>query len=155
MLVVLGKGLGLLSANGDRCEINQLLFAEDAALVADSDEKLCRLASEFGRVCERKKLRVNAGKSKVMRCSRYGNVDRMPVILNGEPLEEVDCFKYPGSQVATNGGCERDMVRRMNDGYRAWGAQKSVLSNRVLGIKAKKCLYEGVIVPTALNGAEA
>ena len=32
---------------------------------------------------------------------------------------------------------------------------ESVLSNRVLGIKAKKCLYEGVIVPTALYGAEA
>ena len=35
------------------------------------------------------------------------------------------------------------------------GALKSVLSNRGLGIKAKKCLYEGVIVPTALSGAEA
>ena len=32
---------------------------------------------------------------------------------------------------------------------------KSVLSNRVLGIKAKKCLYERVIVPTALYGTEA
>ena len=32
---------------------------------------------------------------------------------------------------------------------------KSVLSNRGLGIKAKKCLYEGVIVPTALYGAQA
>ena len=31
----------------------------------------------------------------------------------------------------------------------------SVLSNRGLGIKAKKCLYERVIVPTALYGAEA
>ena len=28
-------------------------------------------------------------------------------------------------------------------------------SNRGLGIKSKKCLYEGVIVPTALYGAEA
>ena len=41
------------------------------------------------------------------------------------------------------------------NGYRAWGALKSVLSNRGLGIKAKKCLYEGVIVPTALYEAEA
>ena len=32
---------------------------------------------------------------------------------------------------------------------------KIVLSNRRLGIKAKKCLYEGVIVPTALYGTEA
>ena len=43
----------------------------------------------------------------------------------------------------------------MNEGYRAWGALTSVLSNRGLVIKAKKCLYEGVIVPTALYGAEA
>ena len=43
----------------------------------------------------------------------------------------------------------------MNGGYRAWGALKSVLSNRGLGIKTEKCLYEGVIVPTALYRAEA
>ena len=79
----------------------------------------------------------------------------MHVIPNGEPLEVVDCFEYLGSQVAADGGCERDVVHRMNEGYRAWGALKSVLINRGLGIKAKKCLYEGVIVPTALYGAEA
>ena len=42
---VLGKGLELLSANGGRCEINQLLFADDTALVADSEDKLCRFVS--------------------------------------------------------------------------------------------------------------
>ena len=138
MLGVLGKGLELLSANSDRFEINQLLLKDDTALVADSEDKFRRLASEFGRVCERRKLRVNVGKSKFMRCSRYGNGDRMHVILNGETLEEVDCFKYLGSQVAADGGCEREMVHRMNEGYRAWGELKSVLSNRGLGIKAKK-----------------
>ena len=60
----------------------------------------------------------------------------MNVILNGEPLDEVDCFMYLGSQVAADGGCERDVV------------------GIGLGIKAKKCLYEGVIEPTALYGAE-
>ena len=43
----------------------------------------------------------------------------------------------------------------MNEGYRAWGELKSVLSNRGLRIKAKKCLYEGVIIPTVLYGAKA
>ena len=47
----LGKGLELLSVNGCRFETNLLLFPDDTALVAGS-EKLGRLVSEFGRVCE-------------------------------------------------------------------------------------------------------
>ena len=86
----------MLNANGGIFQINQLLFADDTALVADS-EKLYRLVSKFGRVCERRKLRVNVGKSKVMRCSRSGNEGRMHVIPNRKPLEEVSCFyKVPG-----------------------------------------------------------
>ena len=65
---------------------------------------------------------------KLMRCSRYGNRGRMHVILNGEQSEEVDCFIYLWS-VAADGGCERNAVPRLNGGYRAWGALKSVQSN--------------------------
>ena len=56
---VVRKGLELLNTNGGKFEINQVLFADDTALVADSEEKLSRLVSEFGRVCEKRKLRVN------------------------------------------------------------------------------------------------
>ena len=77
---------------------------------------LLLLKVEFGRVCERRKFRVNIGKSKVMKCSRCGNGGRMYVILNGEPIEEVG-FKYLGSQVAADGGCESDVLHRMNEGY--------------------------------------
>ena len=98
--------------------------------------------NEFGTECERRKLRVNVGKRKVMMCSRYGNRGRMHVILNDEPLEEVEPFRYLESQVAADGGCERDVVHRMTEGYRAWGALKSVVSNQGLGTNAKKCQYE-------------
>ena len=57
---------------------------------------------------------LNVGKRKVIRCSRYRNRFRMHVILNGEP---VDCCKYLGSQVATDGGCEKDVVHKMNERY--------------------------------------
>ena len=78
----------------------------------------------------KKKVRVNFGKTKVMRCSRYGTGGRMHGRPNGEPFEEVDCFKYPGTQVA-DGGRER-VVHRINEGYRAWGALQSV-KNTALG----------------------
>ena len=40
-------------------------------------------------------------------------------------------------------------------GYRALGTLKSVLSNRCLELNAANCLYDRVIVPTALYGSEA
>ena len=64
----------------------------------------------------------------------------MHAILNDKPKEEAYCFKYLMSKVAVVGGCVRDVVHRINVGYRAWGALKSVLSNRGLGIKAVKFL---------------
>ena len=82
-----------------------------------------------------------------MGCSRYGNGDQMHAILSGEQLETVDCL--------STWGRKWDVVHRMNEGYRAWGVLKSVLSNRGLGIKTMKFLYERVIVSTALYGAEA
>ena len=38
----------------------------------------------------------------------------------------------------------------MNEGFRAWVALNSVLNNGGFGINAKKCLYDGVIVPMTL-----
>ena len=68
--------------------------------------------------------------------------------LDEESLVEVDRFKYLGSQVTANGGCERDVVHRKNEGYKALGALKSVQ----IGIR-NKCeevsIYEGINVPTA------
>ena len=73
-----------------------------------------------------------------MRCSSYGNRGRMYARLNGEQLEDEDCFKYLGFQVAADGGCEGDVVHIMNRGYRAWRALKSVLNIIGLGICVKE-----------------
>ena len=52
--------------NGREWKVGQLLFADDIALVADSREKLRRMIESFARVCTRRKLKVNVGKSKVV-----------------------------------------------------------------------------------------
>ena len=57
-------------------------------------------------------MRTKKVKSKYR--NEYGNVGRMHVSLNGEPLEVVDCFKNLGLQVAADGCCVRDVLHRMN-----------------------------------------
>ena len=48
---MLGRGLKLVDGNDNEWELNQLLFADGAVVVADSERKLCQLVTEFGRVC--------------------------------------------------------------------------------------------------------
>jgi hypothetical protein len=151
---MLGKGLELVDEFGRTYEVNQLLFADDTALVADSEEKLCRLVKEFDSVCNRRKLRVNVSKSKVMRCSRDGMVGNLNVRLNAELLEEVSCFQYLGAGVAANGELGEEVKMRVRKGYQTWGVLKAVLRNRCVGMNAKRRLYESVVVPTVMYGSE-
>ena len=51
---MLGRGLKLGDVNDNRWELNQVLFADDIVVVADSERKLCQLVTESGRVYERR-----------------------------------------------------------------------------------------------------
>ena len=55
--------------------------------------------------------------------------------------------------MAADGACV-DVVHRMNEVCKVRLSLKSKLGNRGLWINYNKCLYDGVIVPTALYGAE-
>ena len=151
---VVGRGLELVKENGKKWEVSQLLFADDTALVAGSEEGLRELVTEFGRVCDRRKLKVNVGKSKVMRCTRGEDGRELKVSLKGERLEEVDSFRYLGAHVARKGGVEVEIECRLREASKCLGGFKNIMRNRHLGMDAKRRLYEGVIVPTVLYGAE-
>ena len=151
----LGRGLRLVDGNDSEWELNQLLFVNDTVVVAGSERKLCQLVTEFGRVCERRKLQVNVGKSNVMRCTRNEDGARLNVMLNGEALEEVDQFKYLGSVIAANGGVEADVHHRVNEGCKVLGALKGVMKNRGLGMNVKKVSYEKLVVLTVMYGSES
>ena len=64
--------------------VGQLLFADDTAIVAESEEQLQCLVSEFGTVCERRKLRVNVNKSKVLVVAENVDPTLTNIMLNGE-----------------------------------------------------------------------
>ncbi len=63
--ILLGRGLSLFNEDGREWNVDQLLFADDTTLVADSQKRLRQLVKKNCMVCERRKLRVNVGWSKV------------------------------------------------------------------------------------------
>ncbi len=99
--------MSLVNADGREWSLSQLLFTDDTTLVADSEGTLKQLVEEFGRVCKRRKLKVNGRRSKVMKGTRLVDGRRMNVTLDGEVLEEVECFKYLGSHVSHASGLIR------------------------------------------------
>ena len=144
----------LRDRNERECELNLLPFANDTPLVADSEENLKRLVQEFGRVCKRRILNVNVGKSKVMACSTSGAAGIIEVLLDGSELEVVDCFRYLEAQVAARGGVCEDVNSRVNEAAKVQGAMRCMWKVRSVGMSAKRRMYESIVVPTALYGSE-
>ncbi len=104
---------------------------------------------ESGRMCKRRKLRVNESNSEVMKCMRVDG-RRMNVTLNGELPEEVENLKYLGSHIAKGG----EVKLRMNEVGKMCGGMKREFKRRSLGINAKRRLYEDVVVLIAQYGVE-
>ena len=122
--------------------------------MAESEENLQHLVNQFEKACARRKLKVNANKSKVMVCSTVTNQGVVKIQLNGEILEEVNSFRYLGSMVSRGSGVHVDVKHKIMQGRAVCGALRRVWTNRKLGMDVKKVLYEGIVVPTVLYGGE-
>ena len=59
----LERRVQLVRDGKEKWEVSQLLFTDDTVLVADRKKKVCR-RKKFGKVCSRRKLKVNVAKSK-------------------------------------------------------------------------------------------
>ena len=79
----------------------------------------------------------------------------MDLSLNGELLEEVDSFKYLGSIVGKNGDVVEGVISRVNEGAKVSGALSKIWRVGSFGIGVKRMMYERIVVPTVISGAEA
>jgi hypothetical protein len=106
--------------------VNQILYADDTALVEDEECKLLRLVSEFGRVCKRRKLSVNVTKSKVMRVTRNENAGDIEITLNLIRMEEVYCFRCLGVDIDRDGAMKSEIKHRVTEGEKVSGVLKKM-----------------------------
>lgn len=106
-----GSMLGIIRRNWWNWQSSKLKFANDTAIVTDSEEKLRRLVVG----CMRDKPTVNVGTSQITRCLRNDYEGGISTSPNGE-LEEMEFFKYLGSNLAKCGGLEMAASLKGNKG---------------------------------------
>lgn len=105
----LGGGVSLCLEDRE-WKLSSLIFADDAVLFGESEDRLQRLVNEFGSVlaCEKQNLKVNVGKGKVMVCGRNTNM-YCKVRMNGIAMERVGGFKYFGSILSKDGSFDSEV----------------------------------------------
>jgi hypothetical protein len=151
---VMERGVALVSDNDREWQLNQILYADDTALVTDEESKLQSLVTEFRKVCERRKLSVNVAKSKVMRVTRRENADNLNITVNGVRMEVVECFRYLGVDIDRDGGMKSEMKHRASEGEKVSGVLRKMWKGEGLLIDAKRGMYEGIVAPLLLYGSE-
>ena len=111
-------------------KVDWLMFAGDAVLLDDSEEKLERLVQEFGSVCRRRKLMVNETKSKFKNMRKNEEENGVNINLNDRRMEEVEIYRYLGMNISSDGGIGEEVNHRITEAKKAWGALKYVWKKR-------------------------
>ncbi len=145
------------------------LFADDTVLLAESEGDLQRVVEEFYSVCKRRKLKVNAGKSKMMVFERRKEevidfntayrvrlpaVSRCRIMLGSEEMEEVNEFKCLGTVLCEHGGMEGEIRERVMKGRSVVGSLAVVMKGRNVAMEVKRGLRNSILLPTLTYGLE-
>ena len=126
-------------------------FADDQAMVANTERGLQRIMDETNRVSKSYGMRINIKKTKVMKIGRTPS--NMQIILDGEVIQQVEEFKYLGSLISANGYSEKDIRVRIAMAKTTFSKLKTVLTG---GLKQelKKRLVKTLVWSVIMYGSE-
>ena len=96
-------------------------------------------------------LNIHKGKSKILKVNA---TNTSPIMIEGEALEEVDSFVYLGSVVDKQGGTDADVKIRIGKARAAFQQLKNVWVSNNLGSKLKVRIFNAMVKPVLLYGAE-
>ena len=127
----------------------ELLFADDLAVVTDTEEEMQRRWLDWQIGIESKGLKVNIGKMEVMFSNRRGTKANIKD-SQGTSLRQVNTFKYLGVTISEEGGSDEAVRARVSAACGKWRD----ISDKKMPRKLKIKLYMTVIRPVLLYGAE-
>ena len=130
--------------------INNLRYAGDTTLIAESKDELKNLLMTVKEESERTSLKLNIKKTKIMACSPISSWQ-----IEGENVEVVTDFLFLGSKIIAGGDCSHEIRRWLLLGRKAMTNLDSVLKIRNITLLTNVYIVKAVVFLVVLYGSES
>ena len=131
-----------------RRNINNLKYADDTTLMAESEE-LKSLLMKVKEESEKAGLKLNIQKTKIMASGPITSWQ-----IDGEAVETVADFIFLGSKITADGDCS-PIKRRLLLGRKVVTNLDSILKSRDIILSTKACLVKAMVFPVVMYGCES
>lgn len=133
--------------------LSDLDFADDIALIDETEERLQYATSKVEEQGTKVGLCVNSKKTKIMSVERE-RTDITITMSNQGALENVDKFVYLGSTMTHNGDLSPELDNRIGKAASAFNTLMPVMRHKSIKLTTKLSIYQAVVISTLLYSAE-
>ena len=129
--------------------INNLRYADDTTLIAESEE-LKSLLMKVKEESEKVGLKLNIQKTKIMASGPITSWQ-----IDGETMETVTDFVFGGSKITADGNWNHEIKRCLLLGRKSIINLDSILKSRDITLSTKVCLVRAMVFPVVMYGCES
>ena len=129
---------------------NNLRYAVDTTLMAESEEELKSLLMKVKEDSEKVGLKLNIQKTKI---AGSGSITSWQI--DGEVVETVADFIFLGSKITAYGDCSHEIKRHLLLGRKIMTNLDSILKSRDITLPTNVCLVKAMVFPVVMYGCES
>ena len=133
-----------------RRNINNLRYADDTTLMAESEEELKSLLMKVKEESEKAGLELNIQKTKIMASIPIASWE-----IVGETVETVTDFIFWGSKITADGDCSHEIKRCSFLGRKVMTNLDSILKSRNITLLTKVLLVKAMVFPVVMYECES
>ena len=133
-----------------RRNTNNLRYADDNTLIAESEEELKSLLMKVKVESEKVGLKFNILKTKIMACGPITSWE-----IDGETVETVTDFIFWGSKITADGDWSHEIKRRLLLGRKVMTNLDSILKTRAITLSTKVHLVKAMVFPVVTYRCES
>ena len=130
--------------------INNLRYADDITLMAESEEELKSLLMKVKEESEKVGLKLNIQKTKIMASGPITSWQ-----IDGETMETVSDFIFLGSKITADGDCSHEIKRHLLLGRKIITNLDNILKSRDITLSTKVHLVKAMVFPAVMYGCES